>query len=312
MHGMKVGIVGAGSLGSVFAGVLAQAGASVHLISRHLEYIREVNHSGLRLVEDTGIRVTHPQATDRPDAVGFVDLLLVMVKSYDTREAMGFASSLVGPGTIILSLQNGLGNEEIIAEMFGWDRIIYGRTFVGGDSVDNAKIVAGIRGKPTIIGELNGQLSERVMGIAELFNGAGLLTDVSDNVLGVVWNKLLVNVSTGALAGITGLSYGYLYQVPDLLSVAVAAVNEGIAVAKAKGVELPNEDAEEIWLSAGRGQPASFRTSILQSLDRKSKTEIDYINGAVVRLGAEEGIRTPVNQALVACVKALEFRSSVE
>lgn len=305
---MRVAIVGAGSLGSVFGGVLADAGAEVFLVSRHQDYIDKVNHDGLRLVEDSGERVTWPHATADAETVGPVDLVIVMVKSFDTREAMTASRVLVGPDTTVLSLQNGLGNEELLAELFGWSRIIFGRTFVGGDSVSIGRIVTGLKGKPTVVGELSGELSLRSMEILEFFNSAGLLTEVSDNILGVVWNKLLVNVSTGALAGITKLSYGYLYQVPDLLPVAVAAVNEGIAVAKAKGIELPNEDAEEIWLSAGRGQPASFRTSILQSLDRGSKTEIDFINGAVVRLGAEVNVPTPVNRTLVACIKGLEFR----
>ena len=307
---MRVAIVGAGSLGSVFGGVLADTGVEVFLVSRHQDYIDKVNSDGLQLVEDSGERVTWPHVTADAGTVGEVDLVIVMVKSYDTREAMTASKVLVGPNTTVLSLQNGLGNEEVLAELFGWSKIIFGRTFVGGDSVSIGRIVTGLKGKPTVIGELNGELSMRSMEISEIFNSAGLLTEVSDNILGVVWNKLLVNVSTGALAGITGLSYGNLYQVPDLLPVAVAAVNEGIAVAKAKGIELPNEDAEEIWLSAGRGQPASFRTSILQSLDRGSKTEIDFINGAVVSLGAELDIPTPVNRTLVACIKGLEFKWS--
>jgi 2-dehydropantoate 2-reductase len=150
------------------------------------------------------------------------------------------------------------------------------------------------------------------MEISELFNSSGLLTEVSDNILGVVWNKLLVNISTGAIAGVTRLAYGQLYKVSELLGTAMAAVSEGIAVGKATGVQLPNENAEEIWLSAGRGLPASFRTSILQSLERGLKTEIDFINGAVVRLGNEVGVPTPVNQTLVACVKGLEYRNSIE
>lgn len=309
---MRVAIVGAGSLGSVFGGMLALGGSEVFLISRHREYIDQVNLNGLHLVEDSGERIAWPRATKDPGSVGSVELVIVLVKSFDTREAMTSASNLVGKETTVLSLQNGLGNEEVLADLFGWPRILYGRTFVGGDAVAPGRIVTGLRSKPTIIGELNGRLSPRVAKISDLFNSSGLLTEVSDNVLGVVWNKLLVNVSTGALAGVTGLPYGYLYEVPELLGTAVTAVNEGIAVARALGVQLLDEDAEAIWLSAGRGQPASFRTSILQSLDRGSKTEIDFINGAVVRLGKEVGVSTPVNQALVACVKGLEYRKAVE
>ncbi len=309
---MRIGIVGAGSLGSVFGGILAAGGSEVFLISRSQEYRDQVNRNGLRLIEESGTRVTWPHVTNDPGSVGPVDLVIVMVKSFDTREAMSDSSVLVGPESAVLSLQNGLGNEDVLAELFGWPRIIYGRTFVGGDSVAPGRVVSGLEGKLTVIGESSGASSPRIMEISELFNSSGLLTDVSDNILGVVWNKLLVNISTGAIAGLTRLAYGQLYKVSELLGTAVAAVSEGIAVAKATGVQLPNENAEEIWHSAGRGLPTSFRTSILQSLERGSKTEIDFINGAVVRLGNEVGVPTPVNQTLVACVKGLEYRNSIE
>lgn len=308
---MKVAIVGAGSLGSVFGGVLAAAGSEVHLISRHADFIESVNRKGLLLVEDSGELVTWPHATDMPDSVGHVDLVIVLVKSFDTRAAMSSSRALVGPLTTVLSLQNGLGNEDLLAEMFGLSRILYGRTFVGGDAVGIGRIVTGLKGKLTIIGEGNGMPSARALDISRLFNSAGLLTEVSENILGVIWNKLLVNVSTGALAGLTRLSYGHLYKVAELLPVGVAAVKEGIAVANALGIQLLSEDAQEIWLSAGRGQPDSFRPSILQSLDRGTKTEIDFINGAVARLGEKTGISTPVNQTLVACVKGLEYRAAI-
>ncbi len=308
---MRVAIVGAGSLGSVFGGMLALGGSEVFLISRHREYIEQVNLNGLRLIEDSGERVTWPRVTNDPGSVETVDLVIVLVKSFDTREAMISASSLVGAETTVLSLQNGLGNEEVLADLFGWPKVLYGRTFVGGDSIAPGQVVTGLRNKLTIVGEVDGGHSPRVTEISNLFNSSGLLTEVSINILGVVWNKLLVNVSTGALAGVTGLPYGDLYRVPELMGTGVAAVNEGIAVARAMGIPLPTDDAEEIWLSAGRGQPTSFRTSILQSLDRRSKTEIDFINGAVVRLGKEAGVPTPVNEALVACVKGLEYNNAL-
>ncbi|NNN18672.1 MAG: ketopantoate reductase family protein [Acidimicrobiaceae bacterium] len=307
---MKIAIVGAGSLGSVFGGVLTSGGSEVYLISRNRDHIDWVSQNGLTLIEDSGEMLTRPYVTDDADSVGFVDLVILLVKSFDTRTAMTDSAGLVGPGTTVLSLQNGLGNEDVLVELFGQSRVLFGRTFVGGDAVAPGRIVTGLKGKPTIIGELNGKISVRSSEISELFNASGLKTEISQNILGVIWNKLLVNVSTGALAGITGLSYGYLYQVPALLETAMAAVNEGIAIARARGITLISQDAEAIWLSAGQGQPASFRTSILQSLDRKSKTEIDFINGALVRLGEEMGIATPVNRTLVACVKALEYRSA--
>ena len=121
-----------------------------------------------------------------------------------------------------------------------------------------------------------------------------------------MWDKLLVNVATGALSAITRLTYGELYAVPELKACALAAVDEAIAVATALGVELSSTHAEDAWVLAAAGLPADFKASMLQSIERGSLTEVDFINGAVVRAGEHAGIPTPVNRTLVACVKGVE------
>jgi 2-dehydropantoate 2-reductase len=123
-----------------------------------------------------------------------------------------------------------------------------------------------------------------------------------------MWDKLLINVATGALAGITRLPYGELYAVPEVEACALAAVSEAIAVAKASGVALSWSEPRGPWLKAKEGLPPEFKTSLLQSLEKGSRTEIDFINGSVVRWGERCGVATPVNQALVACVKGIEHR----
>jgi 2-dehydropantoate 2-reductase len=117
---------------------------------------------------------------------------------------------------------------------------------------------------------------------------------------------LLINVATGALAGITRLTYGDLYSVKEIEACAVAAVAEAMAVAKANGIELSIRDPHDAWKKAAEGLPSDFKTSILQSLEKGSLTEIDFINGSVVRWGARRNVPTPVNQTLVACVKGVE------
>jgi 2-dehydropantoate 2-reductase len=164
--------------------------------------------------------------------------------------------------------------------------------------------------KQTIIGELDGRISARAQAIAAEFNRAGLQTSLSDNIVGTMWDKLLVNVSTGAIAAITGLAYGPLYDVPEVEAAAIAAVAEAMAVAKALGVRLSIETPHQAWTMAAAGLSADFRTSMLQSLDKGSMTEIDYINGAVVREGERLGIATPVNRTLVACIKGIERRQA--
>lgn len=123
-----------------------------------------------------------------------------------------------------------------------------------------------------------------------------------------MWDKLLVNVATGALSAITGLPYGGLYAVPEVQACALAAVAEAMAVARAKGVVLSMSDPQQPWELAHAGLGPDFKASMLQSLEKGSRTEIDYINGAVVREGQRLGVPTPVNQALVAAIKGIEHK----
>jgi 2-dehydropantoate 2-reductase len=121
-----------------------------------------------------------------------------------------------------------------------------------------------------------------------------------------MWDKLFINVATGALSGITRLPYGHLYAVPELPAIAEMAVAEAMAVARARGVAFSLKEPLDAWRKAGAGLPFEFKASILQTLERGQATEIDFMNGAVVRMGAELGVPTPINSTLVACIKGIE------
>ncbi len=307
---MKIGVLGAGALGCAIGGVLTEAGHEVWLINRNAAPVEAMTQRGLMLRTDGVDRTVRVRAVT--SAVGVdsasrpADLLIVLVKSFHTEDAMRSAVSLVGPQTTVLSLQNGLGHEDVLAEMVGRDKLLAGKTYVGGTQLAPGHVIAGTRQKLTVIGELDGAVSARAKAIAAVFNAAGLDTTVSDNILGTIWDKLLVNVATGALSGITRLPYGELYQVPELEACAVAAVTEAMAVARACGVRLSITNPVDAWHMAGAGLPFEFKPSMLQSLEKGSITEIDYINGAVVQQGARHGIPTPVNQTLVAAIKGIE------
>jgi 2-dehydropantoate 2-reductase len=206
-----------------------------------------------------------------------------------------------------MSLQNGLGHEDIIAGIVGKQRVLAGKTYCGGLMTAPGVVTIGIKNKETIIGELDGQLTKRAAAIGKVFNDAGLLTTVSENIMGAMWDKILVNVATGAITGITRLVYGLMYQVPELEATACAAVLEAMAVAKAKGIKLSITEPQVAWDKAGRGLPFEFKASMLQTLEKNSVTEIDYINGAVVQAGKLLGIPTPVNETLAALIKGIEF-----
>lgn len=307
---MKIVVLGAGALGCAIGGVLTEGGHEVWLVNRGRAHVDALNREGLIMRDGSVDRVVKVHAATNCGGVdmasGPVDLIIVLVKSFHTREAIESALPIVGERTAVLSLQNGLGHEDVLAEAVGRGRVLAGKTYTGGVMLAPGRIIAGTRGKDTHIGELDGQISDRVLAIASAFNHAGLATTVSDNILGTMWDKLLVNVATGALSGITGLAYGELYRVPEIEACALAAVAEAMMVAKAGGVRLTTTEPRQAWVKAAEGLPPDFKASMLQSLEKGSVTEIDYVNGSVVRWGERYDVATPVNRALVACVKGVE------
>jgi 2-dehydropantoate 2-reductase len=304
---MKICMLGSGSLGSALGGVLTEGGNDVWLIDAWAEHVDAMNRHGLVLREGGGDRAVKVKASTSPEGIGLVDLIVVLVKSYHTREAIASAGAIIGPDTVVMSLQNGLGHEEILAEVVGNQHVLAGKTYAGGLLLEPGHVIAGTKGKYTHIGELDGRITERATRIAETFSRAGLPTEVSTNIMGTMWDKLLINVATGALSAITRLPYGDLYSVPEVKQCALAAVNEAIAVAKALGVKLTSDKPEDAWNLAAEGLPREFKASMLQSIEKGAPTEIDFINGSVVRWGERNRVATPVNRALVACVKGIEL-----
>jgi 2-dehydropantoate 2-reductase len=303
---VKICFLGAGALGSAIGGVLTEAGNEVWLIDRGQAHVDAINAHGLRLRQDGVDRAIPARARTSVDGIGAADLVVVLVKSFHTRGAIEGAGALVGPETVVMSLQNGLGHEEILAEVVGREKVLAGKTYVGGVLLAPGHAIAGVRGKLTLIGELDGRVTQRARRIADTFTRAGLETTVSENIMGTMWDKLLVNVATGALCAITRLPYGQLYALPEIEACAIAAVAEAMAVAAANGIRLSIATPRDAWTLAAEGMPAEFKTSMLQSLEKGSATEVDFINGSVVRWGERSGVPTPVNRTLVACLKGIE------
>jgi 2-dehydropantoate 2-reductase len=303
---LKFAVLGAGSLGSALGGVLTEAGHEVWLITRNQAHVDAINQRGLTLRTAGVDRVVRARASSNALDAGVVDCVIVLVKSAQTRAAMQAAMSLLGPDTTVLSLQNGLGHEDILSEVVGRERVLAGKSYCGGQMMAPGHVICGHVGKDTHMGELDGSITPRITSIADAFNTAGLQTTVSGNIMGTIWDKLFINVATGALSGITHLAYGDLYQVPELEACAVAAVAEAMAVAKARGVRTSITEPVQAWRKAGAGLPYEFKASILQTLERGARTEVDYINGAVVQLGLQHGVPTPVNATLLACIKGIE------
>jgi len=305
---MKICILGAGSLGSAIGGMLAADGCEVTLVNRNQAHVDAINRNGLVLLTPEGEDAVPVHAARTCVGLAPADLVVVLVKSFHTRAAIESAADVIGPKTVVMSLQNGLGHEDILSEVVGRARVIAGKTYAGGMLTEPGYVITRTVGKETIIGELDGSVSERVKHIAEVFNHARIPTIVSDNIIGMMWDKLLINVATGALGAITGLPYGELYQISELEACAIGAVVEAMAVAQASNIKLSIKNPRDAWTKAGAGLPAEFKVSMLQSLEKGSATEVDYINGSIVRAGKRLRIPTPINETLVACVKGVERR----
>lgn len=305
---MKICFIGAGALGSTIGGSLAKGGQDVWLIDPFQAHINAINTQGLKMLEgtvETTVKIS--AVTSANDIKAHADLVIMLVKSFHTREAIRAAQSLIGPKTIILSLQNGLGHEEILSEEVGHDRVLAGKTYVGGVFLGPGHVRSSVVGKETIIGELDGRITPRAQAIADIFNTSGVTVRLSDNILGAMWDKLFINIAGGGITAITGLTYGGLYSLPALKTTALAAIQEGIDVAKAININISITDPNIAWEMASKDLPAQFKTSMLQSMQAGSMTEVDYIHGAVVRWGQKMGVLTPVNSTLLSLVKGIEY-----
>lgn len=295
---MKIGIVGAGAMGCLYGAKLSELpDQEVTLIDVWKEHIDAIKSNGLVMEEGEETKVyRHLKATCQPDSVGSCDLVILFVKSTLTATAVKNNSAVFGPSTVVLTLQNGLGNIEQIQEQLGETNVIAGTTAHGATMLAPGKIRHAGQGK-TIVGELTGHKTDRLQQIANLLQDAGFETEQSDHVIGLIWDKLLVNVGINALTALTGLQNGQLLDYPELTQLLEQAIWEGEAVAKAKGISLSYQDpvghTKEVCKAT-----AFNRSSMLQDITNHKETEIRMMNGAIVELGKQTGIKTPVNQAL--------------
>lgn len=296
---MKIAVMGAGAVGCYFGGMLARAGHDTVLIGRrrHAEAIRR---NGLRLDTALFSEQISLSAETSADAVRDADIVLCSVKTSDTAHAAVAMAPFLKPETVVVSLQNGIENPDLLRRPLRHEIIpaaVYVATEMAGDGH-----VRHHGGGQLVIGR-----SANSQRLAELFGGSGVPVDVSDNIAGVLWSKLVVNCAYNALSAITGLPYARLVQQDGVERLLREVVDECMAVADQAGIVLHGD----VWESVRRipiAMPAQT-SSTAQDLRLGRKTEIDHLNGFIVRKGGELGVPVPVNQSLLTLVKLLESRS---
>jgi 2-dehydropantoate 2-reductase len=320
---MKIGIIGAGALGSLIAFYLS-AHADVWLLSRRQEQIDAINRNGLRRELDGVIEIRRPHAAADPATIGACDMVLVLTKSYATtwaaEQAIGLLRtknqeprtytsnshgsrfSVLGSRPMVVTLQNGLGNRELLATALGDTYVGQGVTALGATLLGLGQVRHAGQGT-TVFGTAPDRAG--MAALVELFNICGLPAELSDDLDALVWSKLVVNAGINALTALLRVPNGALAESTEARAIMAGAIAEAAAVAQARGTLLPYRDPLAHTLAVAQATSANH-SSMLQDVLRGSPTEIDAINGAIAREGLHLGVPTPINSMLAALVHALE------
>ena len=301
---MKIAVIGGGAIGFIFAAKLHAAGNDTVLVTRTREQAQVLRETGITLEQADGpLRVKVPVAGDAATA-GSADLVIMAVKSFSTANAMKQHRGLLDENTIVVSVQNGLGNVEAIAKTAGKEKVIAGVTSQGG-YVIGPGIMKYAGAGMTYVGEPGGRRSKRLETIAEIFNTAGIATEISDDIDGLIWNKLYANVGLNALSALLHLHNGTTAKIESARSLQIRAVDEAIAVARAKGMKVNADKVHAHVLSVLEVTEWNI-SSMQMDVMRQRRTEIEKLNGAIVELGRQYEVPTPVNDVLVMLIKAIE------
>lgn len=303
---MNILVIGAGAMGSLFGSRFGRAGENVFLLDIHREHIAAIRRKGLTIIELDGRLETTPieASTNASDIPWRADLVLVMVKSYATGAALASLQERhLQPSTLFLTLQNGIGNAELLAGTFEAASVLAGVTAQGATFVEPGVVRHGGNG-PTHVGAWSGGTDERVYRIVRLWNKAGMEAHAASDVQTLIWKKLMVNIGINAITALTGIRNGAIDSLAPARRLSEAAVLEALAVAQAAGIPLNDFSVEDVFRIAQA--TAANRSSMGQDVDHRRRTEIDAINGAIVRLGEVLQVPTPVNRTLTELIHTLE------
>jgi 2-dehydropantoate 2-reductase len=302
---MKVAVIGAGAMGSLFGAMLAEAGNEVWLYDIWTEHVQAINRDGLSIERQGKSRTVRLNATTDPEQIGQAELTIIFVKSTQTRIAAKTAQQIAGSDGSVMTLQNGMGNADLIAEAISPDRILagttsHGATMLGAGSIRHAGVGA------TTIGAwaTTDPGRQRAVKFADFFNRTGIETEAVDDVRRVVWNKLLINIGINAITALSGIKNGQILDLEITRALSRAAVEEAMAVARTLDIEI-KEDAVDIVFKVAEATAVN-RSSMGQDVDNKRQTEITTINGFIVREAKRLGIEVPINFALTALIQTLE------
>ncbi len=301
---MNISIIGAGAMGSLFGALLTESGENVCLFDIWKEHIDAINTNGLAIELNGKTRFIKIKAEFVENVVEKPDLVIIFVKSNQTSEAAETANKFLGKKTLVLTLQNGMGNADVMTKIIEPRRIVAGTTSHGATTIGPGHIRHAGKG-PTVIGMWSGEKNEGLAHIVETFNKAGIETKAVEDVKPVVWKKLIINVGINAITALTGIKNGGILDLESTKALVRQAVKEAVAVAASQGIILPEDMADQVFKVAGA--TGANRSSMGQDIDHKRQTEIGAINGAIVSLAEQSGFEmVPVNKTLTALVETYQ------
>jgi 2-dehydropantoate 2-reductase len=302
---VKIAIVGAGAMGSVYAGLLADAGNEVWAVDRRADLVAAIRAGGLRVEGASGDRTVRIDATTDPAEAGEAELIVLATKAMNVTAAAEASRPLMGADTVVLSIQNGLGGPDAAAAVLGDDRVVVGVAGGFGASVVAPGHVHHNGFELVRLGERSGPTTPRIEALAELWRQAGFTVRTYDDVDRLVWEKLICNVAFSGTCSVLGRTIGEVIANEHAWPVAAQCAVEAYEVAQARGIGLGFDDPVAHVRAFGEAIPAA-KPSMLLDLEAGLATEVDFINGAIPREGARVGVPAPFNETVSALVRALE------
>lgn len=302
---MKIGIVGVGAMGSVYAALLASAGHEVWGVDSWAEHVAAINAKGLRLTGKSGDRTARLRATTDPREVGPCELVIVATKARDVLQAAESARLMLQPGTTVLTIQNGLGSAEKVAAALGTDRVAIG--VVGGFGASmKGPGEAHHNGMELVrLGELEGPATPRLEAVAEVWRSGGFTVKTFDDIHQMIWEKLICNVGFSGPCAITGLTVGQMMADPDGWKMAGGCATEAWRVARARKIAVQIDEPVAYLRAFGEKVPGARPSMYLDHLAGRP-SEIDAINGAIPPAAAAVGLEAPLNTAIALLIRARE------
>ncbi len=297
---MHFAVIGAGNMGCVYGANLARIGEDVTMIDVWAEHVHAMQTHGLQMTGLHGDFVARVDATTNPAKAQKADVAIITVNTYNTRDAAMAAKVLLKHDGFALTLQNGLGNVEVLTEVLGPDRVMAGLTFHSGDLKAPGHVTHTNKG-PTYLGELNKIKSERLQAVYDRMHKADVEPVLEDDIMATIWGKFVHNCGLNAICAITNLRPGHIREVPELDEFQTLIIEEVLALVKAKGIQIPEKNPLKFIKEYSAVK--FHRVSMKQHLDRGRLTEIDALNGYVVRESKKLGLKAPYNDALTKLMK---------